>query len=47
LAWFGDERQQRDMPGPLDGDGYKPLVPGTQATLAAGLDFPALGDEPA
>jgi hypothetical protein len=39
------ERQEGDVPAPLDGNGNLPLVAGTVAGNAAGKDLAALGDE--
>jgi hypothetical protein len=42
---FSRERQERDVPAPLDGNGDLPLVAGAVAGDAAGEDLAALGDE--
>jgi hypothetical protein len=42
---FSRERQEGDVPAPLDGNGDLPLVAGTVAGNAAGKDLAALGDE--
>jgi hypothetical protein len=42
---FSRERQEGDVPAPLDGNGDLPLVAGTVARNAAGKDLAALGDE--
>jgi hypothetical protein len=41
------KRQQRYVPGALDGAGQHPLVPGARAGLAARPDLSVIGDETA
>ena len=42
----GDEGDQRNVPGPLNGGAERPLVLGAHAGAAAGLDLGPVGNEP-